>query len=126
MCSSWAIISKSKSKSKSSSIVLPGHCYRTASSKGFAHARLPIEEHVESPSCRVLTVSRVFGAFAEMTKNGGDWAKALEAIMPKKRKTTDEVSEKGEQKQSGGAQGKGKKKRTKRGGKKHRKEKTAA
>ena len=70
-------------------------------------------------------MSRVFGAFAEMTKNGGNWAQALEAVMPKKKINPDE-KEKEELKPSGNAGLGKKKKRTKRGGKKHRKENKVA
>ena len=63
-----------------------------------------------------MTVSRVFGALVNYTQNGGDWQKALEPIMPKKR---EEAKENTVGPKANGV--KGKKKRTKRGGKKHRK-----
>ncbi|KAJ1367481.1 hypothetical protein KIN20_028398 [Parelaphostrongylus tenuis] len=61
-----------------------GLCYELARRKGYAHARLPIDEFVEMKTRKVLTINHVFEILAHFSENG-DWEKAFFAVIPSRK-----------------------------------------
>jgi hypothetical protein len=61
-----------------------GHCYQSALSKGVAHAQLPISEHIELKSRRVLTVNHVFEILVEFVQHKV-WRLALQQVIPSRK-----------------------------------------
>uniref|UniRef100_A0A0K0DAJ3 tRNA (guanine(9)-N(1))-methyltransferase n=1 Tax=Angiostrongylus cantonensis TaxID=6313 RepID=A0A0K0DAJ3_ANGCA len=61
-----------------------GLCYNLAIRKGYAHARLPIDEFVEMKTRKVLTINHVFEILGHFSEHG-DWEKAFFAVIPPRK-----------------------------------------
>ncbi|GMR50828.1 hypothetical protein PMAYCL1PPCAC_21023, partial [Pristionchus mayeri] len=61
-----------------------GVCFKKAEEKGWAHARLPIDEFVKMQSRRVLTVNHVFEIMV-MYWQTKDWEKAFFTVIPQRK-----------------------------------------
>jgi len=65
---------------------LQGAALKRAESLGVATARLPLQEHLEAlPSTRVLTCNHVFELLLEWRQQQGNWAAALEKVLPRRK-----------------------------------------
>jgi len=65
-----------------------------AESFGIQTAKLPISDHLDMLSTKVLTCNHVFDILLKWRANGGDWKKTLLDVLPKKK----EANEKGKNK----------------------------
>ena len=61
-----------------------GLCHQMAVEKGIPHARLPIDEHVEMKTRKVLTIDHVFDIILRVA-NGKEWCKALFEVIPQRK-----------------------------------------
>lgn len=61
-----------------------GLCHRLAVAQGVAHARLPIDEHVDMKTRKVLTVNQVVELLLKQTELD-DWSQALLQVIPKRK-----------------------------------------
>ncbi|GMS97793.1 hypothetical protein PENTCL1PPCAC_19968, partial [Pristionchus entomophagus] len=64
-----------------------GVCFKKAEEKGWAHARLPIDEFVKMQSRRVLTVNHVFEIMVLYWQTR-DWEKAFFTVIPQRKGAT--------------------------------------
>ena len=62
-----------------------GLCHRLAVEKGLSHARLPLEEHVEMKTRKVLTIDHVFQIIANVASEGIDWREAILKVLPARK-----------------------------------------
>ncbi|VDN06921.1 unnamed protein product [Thelazia callipaeda] len=58
---------------------LKGHCLEIAKKEGYAHARLPIDEHVS-----VLTINQVFQVLLRYTENNS-WKQSFLEVIPRRK-----------------------------------------
>jgi len=71
---------------------LKGHCLSIAETQEVNHARLPIDEHIELKTRKVLTINDVFQILA-MKSQGATWAEAFLNTIPQRKgaKAKDEL-----------------------------------
>lgn len=60
-----------------------------AESLGIQTAKLPIGDHLNMFSTKVLTVNHVFEILLKWKENNGDWKKALLDVLPKKKEASE-------------------------------------
>nr|CAG4637335.1 EOG090X0D3U [Ceriodaphnia reticulata] len=61
-----------------------GLCHRLALEKGLRHGRLPIGEHIDMKTRKVLTIDHVFHIMVNIC-NGQNWKDALLEVMPARK-----------------------------------------
>lgn len=62
-----------------------GLCHKLACEAGVGHARLPIDEHIELKTRKVLTIDHVFQIMASVASNGKTWREAFLDILPARK-----------------------------------------
>ena len=62
-----------------------GLCHRLALDKGVNHARLPIDQHVDMKTRKVLTIDQVFAILSGVTVEGNTWKKVMMEVLPKRK-----------------------------------------
>jgi tRNA (guanine9-N1)-methyltransferase len=60
---------------------LKGIAMRRTEKLGIATAKLPLAEHLEMPTTRVLTCNHVFDILLKCREHDGDWSKALQQVL---------------------------------------------
>ncbi|CDW58660.1 zinc phosphodiesterase ELAC protein 2 [Trichuris trichiura] len=68
-----------------------GKCLDVAESNGIAHARLPIEEHMNLKTRRVLTINHVFEILLRYTESRS-WKTSFDMVIPMRKRCLSETS----------------------------------
>jgi len=71
-----------------------GVCHSSAVERGFAHARLPIDEFMDMKTRKVLTVNHVFDILASAS-NGNNWKDAFVSAIPSRKGAVAKEEEEG-------------------------------
>ena len=61
-----------------------GLCYKLAKEAGVAHARLPLDKHVDLKTRRVLTIDHVFQIISDVIE-GKSWKDAILKTLPERK-----------------------------------------
>ncbi|KAE9547573.1 hypothetical protein FO519_009216 [Halicephalobus sp. NKZ332] len=67
------------------------YCYNIAKTKGYGHARLPISEHIQLGSRKVLTINQVFEILGKFYTTS-DWKETLLSVIPQRKLVSNDSS----------------------------------